>query len=538
VASIGRASAMLASGTIVSRLLGFVKAALLAQTLGIAFSFSGDAYATATTVPNSLYAIIAQGILNAILVPQIVRASSHPDGGKAYINKLLTIGLLIFAAITVVGTVFAPLLMVLYGTKPPQSELATAFAYWSLPQIFFLGLYTLLGEVLNARKSFGPFTWAPVANNVVGITMLLIFIAVFGADSQGHRLVSDWTPPMIALLAGGATLGIAVQALLLFAFWRRVGLKFRPDFVWRGVNLGHAGKAAGWTFAMLIATQLGGLVQTNVSNSASGQGASTLTLTNAWLVFMLPHSIVTVSVVTAYYTRMAEHAHRGDMLSFRVDYSAAMRAISLIIVLASAVLIVVAYPFARIFASTFTGVEAMGNVLIAFLIGLVPYCILFITQRAFYALSDTRTPFLFTLVQVSIVIVGVLACFALPPVSRAAGIGVVVSVAGTVQALIAAILLRRRLGGIDAARILRSLSRYVAGGVVALVAGGLLLFALGGTRQGGFAVNGIIGSLVSMAVIGVVMSIVYLVVLRLLRSPELAEATATISRRLRRGSNG
>jgi putative peptidoglycan lipid II flippase len=252
---------------------------------------------------------------------------------------------------------------------------------------------------------------------------------------------------------------------------------------------------------------------------------------------MLPHSIVTVSVVTAYYTRMAEHAHREDMLSFRADYSAAMRAISLIIVLASAVLIVVAYPFARIFASSFTGVEAMGNVLIAFLIGLVPFCILFITQRAFYALSDTRTPFMFTLVQVSIVIVGVLACFALPPVWRAAGIGVVVSIAGTIQALVAATLLRRRLGGIDAARILRSLARYVAGGVAALVVGGLLLFALGGTRPGGFAVNGIFGALVSMAVIGVAMGTVYLVTLHLLRSPELAEATAAISRRLRRASN-
>ena len=184
MASIGRASAMLASGTFVSRILGFAKAWLLVQAIGVV-TVGAYAYGTATIVPNAVYAIIAQGILNAVLVPQIVRASVHVDGGRAYINKLVTLGMVVFAAVAIVATLLAPVLVTLFGVRGDAVGLATAFAYWSLPQIFFLGLYTLLGEVLNARKSFGPFTWAPVINNIVAIVMLGVFIAAFGAAATG-----------------------------------------------------------------------------------------------------------------------------------------------------------------------------------------------------------------------------------------------------------------------------------------------------------------------------------------------------------------
>ena len=522
MASVGRASAMLASGTLVSRLLGFAKAWLLVQAIG-AVSFAANAYGTATTIPNSLYAIIAQGILNAVLVPQIVRASVNADGGRAYINKLVTLGIVVFAAIAVVATFLAPVLIALFGVPPEQRELATAFAYWSLPQIFFLGLYTLLGEVLNARKSFGPFTWAPVVNNIVAIVLLVAFIVAFGASSSGgHATWSFW---MVALLAGGATLGIAVQALVLFVFWRRVGLHFRFDFGWRGVNLGTAGKAAGWTFGMLIATQLAGLIEVNVSNSAGPQFAGTFVMQNAWLIFMLPHGIIAVSIVTAFYTRMAEHAHQGAVGSFRQDFSSAARSIMLFIVFASAVLIVAAYPIARVFTSDF---QAMGLVLIAYLIGLVPFSLVFMAQRAFYSLGDTRTPFFFTLAQVVVIVAGVLTCFAAPPSVRAASVALVVSVASLLQAVLAFWLLRRRTGGVDGTRIFGSLWRFLVAAVAAMIAGAGFLVILGGVSADAFPVRNPITAIIASAVIGVVMLIVYVGALGILRSRDLEAGLAPV----------
>ena len=529
MASVGRASAMLASGTMVSRVLGFVRSWVLIQAIGV-IAVGANAYGTATQVPNSIYAIIAQGILSAVLVPQIVRASVHADGGKGYINKLVTLGILIFAAVALVATLLAPFLAQLFGARGAYAGLVTAFAYWSLPQIFFLGLYTLLGEVLNARKSFGPFTWAPVFNNVVSIATLVVFILAFGADPNSHRHIGAWTPGMIALLGGGATFGIAVQAIVLFFFWRRVGLKFRFDFRWRGVDLGTAGKAAGWTFAMLILTQVAGLIEVNVANTVGNLNvASVAAMTQSWLIFMLPHSIIAVSIVTAYYTRMSEHANRGDLGSFRVDFSTATRMIASLISFFSVAIIVAAYPIATVF--TPSAYSQMGNVLIGYAVGLVPFCVLFVIQRAFYSLGDTRTPFLFTLAQVVVVIAGVLLCLMVAPEYRAMAIAFAVSTAGTVQAIIAAVLLRRRMHGVDGRRILSGLWRYLVSALLAGVAGFGVLVLLGGTSNG-FAVASRLTAVVAIAVIGVVMLVIYAVMLRLLRTEEFLLAWSVLRARI------
>lgn len=528
MASIGRASALLASGTVVSRVLGFVKTWLLLQAIGT-IGFSADAYATSTIVPTSIYAIVAQGLLNAILVPQIVRASSHPDGGRAFINKLVTLGMLLFGAVALAATLLAPVLTAAFGVPAESAPLATAFAYWSLPQIFFLGLYTLLGEVLNARKSFGPFSWAPVLSNVVGIGMLAVFIAAFGADSHGDRAIGDWSPAMVAVLAGGITLGMAVQAVVLFLFWRRVGLRFRFDLRWRGVELGAPVRAAGWTFAMVMATQVAGLAETIVANSATGH-ASTQTIATAWTIFVLPQSIITISIVIAFYTRLSEYAHEGDLDAFRHDYSTAVRTITLLITVSCAYLVVVAFPFSRVLTPDYA---ALGMVLIGYLVGLLPASILSVTQRAFYALGDTRTPFLFTCVQVALVVAGVLACFAVPVEWRAAAITLVVSIGGTVQSVLAAALLRPRIGGLDGRRILASQLRNLAAGAVSAGVGVVALALLGGT-SGGFAVSGALPALLTMIVVGVVMVPVYGLALWALRSPELGLAVGMVARRLRR----
>ena len=530
---IGRASFFLASGTIVSRLLGFVKAIVLAAAIGVVGSTSADAFAVANGLPNTVYVIVAGGVLSAVLVPQIVRASTNSDGGSAYINKLLTLALVVIGVATLLATALAPVLTWIYaGSNPEILPLAIAFAWWCLPQIFFYGLYTLLGEVLNARRSFGPFTWVPVLNNIVALAGLVLFGLLFGFDPDGTRTVEDWDPLMVAVLAGSATLGIVAQAVVLFWFWRRIGLRYRPDFAWRGVGLGAAGRMAGWTFGMLLLTTFAGIVQTQVVLLASGAGASLAAIDNAWLVFMLPHSVITVSIATAYFTRMSEHAHTGALDRVRDDFSSAVRGVTVILVLASAVLIVVAYPFAAVFQPGLERASALGNVIIAFAIGLVGFSILFVVQRTFFALGDTRTPFFFTLFQVIVFSAAALGCILLPVEWIAVGVALATTVAGTAQMLLALVLLRRKLGLLEGRRIALSLLRDVGAVLIPLAAGVALLVALGGTTTGGFAIADRSGAIVSMVLIGVVMASLYLRALWLLRSPELRGFAAPFLERL------
>jgi putative peptidoglycan lipid II flippase len=534
---IARASLFLASGTIVSRLLGFLKAIVLAGVIGVAYSQSADAFSIANGLPSILFAIVAGGVLSAVLVPQIVRASVHEDGGEAYVNKLLTLALVLIGAATVVATAAAPLLVLLWGgSNPDIVPLATAFAFWSLPQVFFYGLYALLGEVLNARRNFGPYTWVPALNNVVAIAGFLLFGFLFGFDPTGQRTPEDWTGAMVATLAGSATLGIVVQAVSLFWFWRRIGLRYRPDFHWRGVGLRSAGRMAGWTFGMLLLTTAAGIVQTQVVASASGQGAANAAMDTAWLIFMLPHSVITVSIATAYFTRMSEHGRDGRLELLRADLSSATRTVVTLLAFASTALVVVAYPFARVFQSgDFALVAAVANVIIAFSIGLVGFSVLFLVQRTFYALHDTRTPFFFTLFQVvTFTVLALVALFTLPKDWLAVGVAFSTTIAGALQLLVALVLLRRKLGTIGIRSAAVSFARAMAALILPAAAGVALVWWLGGFEEGGFAVSDRLSALLSMALVGAVMAVLYLGCLWLLRSPELRALAGPVVARLRR----
>jgi putative peptidoglycan lipid II flippase len=536
---IGRASAVLASGTIVSRVLGFISTVILANTLGVLGS-SANTFTIANQLPNNIYAIIAGGLLSAILVPQIVRAGQDPDGGEKFINRVVTLGIVVFLVIGLIATLLASPLVHLYaqqqtgastkGLSVADFQLATAFAYWCLPQVFFYALYSLLGEVLNARKVFGPFTWAPVVNNLVAIAGLLVFNLLFA--SVQHAAASAWTPGMIALIGGSATLGVVAQAIFLVLFWRRAGLHFRPEFRWRGVGLGRVGKAAFWTFLMILITQLAGIVQSKVATLAGSQNASNAVLRFAWLIFMLPHGIITISIATPYFTRMSGHAQRRDFDALRSDIGASLRTIGMLLLFACVALIVVANPLSAVFSRQSSAAHAMAAVLVAYLVGLLPFSVVFVLQRAFYALEDTRTPFLFQTFQSILLVSGILVSAMLPSSVIAFGIAVSTTVADFALLVVAALLLRRRMRRLGAVAVARAYVVFLVALVPAAAAGVGLNFALG-AFSGGFALSGTLPAIVSVAAIGAAMSVVYLGMLALLRAPELRQLSAPVLRRLR-----
>lgn len=540
--SLGRSSALLASGTIVSRVLGFIKAIVLAQTIGQVGSAAGDAFGVANQLPNNIYALIAGGVLGAILVPQIVRAGLHDDGGQRFLNKLLTLGITVFVAVTVVATLAAPLLVSLYaqeassggkGFTPEVMALATAFAYWCLPQIFFYALYSLLGEVLNARRAFGPFAWAPALNNVVAIAGLVVFSVLFGG-ADANSSAAAWTAEKVAVLAGTATLGIAVQALILLLAWRRIGIRFRPDFIWRGVGLRSTGKSAGWVFAMILVTQLAGIAQSRVATLAAEDGAGVLALQNSWLIFMLPHSVIAVSIATVFFTRMSSHATAGNLPAVRADLGSSLRTIGLIITFTAVALVVLALPFSAVFESDFPKIQAMAAVIIAFLVGLIPFSAVFVMQRTFYALEDTRTVFLIEVAKSALFVAGFAACATLPAQWIGVGIALVTSLAFFVQAALTFVLLRRKLGPLGGRLLLVRHAQYLSAGLVSGALGFGLLTAFGGLRPGGFAVDSILGALGSMVVIGCAMAGAYFGLLLVMRNPEVRLVSGMVLGRFRR----
>jgi putative peptidoglycan lipid II flippase len=533
MSGIGRASVVIGAGTIVSRLSGFLRAVVLVSAVG-ATTEAGNAFAIANQLPNNIYAIISTGLLSAVVVPQIVKAAAHDDGGRAFVSKLFTLGTVVLLATAALATAAAPWLVQLYAPSfpPEQQALATAFAYWCLPQIFFYGLYALVGETLNARRVFGPFTWAPIVNNVVSIAGFALFIWLFGPGGS----TSEWTPDMVALLAGTATLGIVVQAGILLLFWRRTGLHVHPDFAWRGVGLGQIGRLAGWTFLMVLAGQLAGLVQSRVLSAIPEGDAGILVSQNAWLLFMLPYSIIVLSIGTPYFTQLSEHVAAGRDDEVRADIGRSIRTLGVFVVVATAALAVAAVPASRIFTDSPGEAVAAAQVLLCFLVSLVPLAVLFVVQRTFYAYDNTRVPFLFTLVQcVLVVTTALVAASVVPTHYLAAGVALGQSFASIVQVIVATWLLHRRLGGLRIGSWMLSLGRFALAAIPAAGAGWLTFLLLGGVS--GWTVSDKLLGAIGTAVIGVVVLAVYVGFLALLRAPELRPALA-MARRMLPGRSG
>ena len=516
----------MASGTVVSRVLGFIRAVLLAAMIGVTTN-AADAFGVANQLPNNVWAIIAGGVLNAILVPQLVKARSHTDGGAGYINRLLTMAIVVFGGIALVATLAAPLLVSIYtsGWKPSHLALATAFAYWCLPQLFFYGLYSMLGEVLNARSAFGPYMWAPVLNNVVSLLGMGAYIVIFGMDPTGKTSVEHWGTGQITLLAVSATAGVAAQAVILLFAWRRIGLHFKPNFQWRGFGLGPALKAGAWTLAMVLATQIAGIFQSSVASSAvegraGGDVASVAASGIAWLIFMLPHSVGTVSLATVYFTRIATHAHEGKMAEVKQDLRDGMRIVALISLLATAALIVLAYPISRVFVGEYAGTMALAKVLIAFMVGLLPFSLGFFMQKAFYSLEDTKTPFWITVLQSALYIVGALIIqVQVPPLHRVQALAFLTSGTVLISTMLYYFLLRRRIGSFGSG-VVGSIVRFAFAALVGGALGKLVLSLAGGTSLGHFAVRSILDAVLTSGGIGAIILVGFVGTMWAMRAPE------------------
>jgi putative peptidoglycan lipid II flippase len=529
--SLVRASSVMAAGTMASRALGFVRAAVLAAALGT--ELTNSAFQLANTVPNIIYILLAGGVLNAVFVPQLVRAMQQgTERAQEYTDRLLTLAGVVLAVITVVATLCAPLVIALYTSAAPltagDTRVSVMLAFWCLPQIFFYGAYTMLSQVLNARGSFGPMMWAPVVNNLIAIATGLAFIVLFTVDPEDASSLSTGA---IAFLGVGTTLGVAAQALVLVPVLHRTGFRYRARFDPRGVGLRRAGGLARWTLLFVLVNQLAYVVIVNLGVRADaaakaqalGYGVGYVAYANAYLIFVLPHSIITVSVMTGLLPRMSREAARGDLAAVRASLSEAWRLTGVGIVVAAAGLVALGPQLTEVlFESTKVGHDGarfIGLVAAAFALGLPAFSAQYVALRGFYAFEDTRTPFL---LQVAIALVNValaLAAYVVLPLDwKMVGVALAYALTYAVGLALSTSVLRRRTGGLDGHGLLRHYVRLVVAALPAALLGWAVSWAVG-SRLG----ESRLASLVALTVGGAVLLAGYVALARALRVRELTE---------------
>ncbi|TGO05029.1 murein biosynthesis integral membrane protein MurJ [Serinibacter arcticus] len=529
------AAAVMFSGTFVSRGLGFVRNAILVVALA-SVGGASTAFTVANSLPNAIYMLLAGGVINAILVPQLVRAARDADGGRDYTNRLLTVAGAGLIVVTLILTLGATVLVTVYGAQmaPEWRPIAYAFAYWCVPQVFFYGLYTLLGQVLNARNVFGPYMWAPAANNVVAIAGLGVYLAIFGAMPREQLAAAEFGTDRIMLLAGTATLGVAVQAFVLIVPLWRAGFRYRP--AWGLKGLGGASRMATWTFAALAVGQLGLVAVSQVAAAAQhaadqrggveGAVAGNLIYATAFMIFMLPQSLVVVSLLTAVFTRLSTKAAAKDGAGVRDDLSLAIRTVGVFTVPATVLLMVLSVPLARVITLGGQGAaadEALGRVVWTLALGIPALAMWSAVQRAYYAYEDTRSLFWIQVPMAGIVAAGTLSSVLwLGPELWVAAAGAWISISYAVGALVGYLGLRRRLPSLDGSRVLLTHLRLVMAAVPmgAVGIGAMLLWG---------ADRGLLVSVLQVVGVGGVMGALYLWLAQRLRVTEIAFVTSRVA---------
>ncbi|QXJ23032.1 murein biosynthesis integral membrane protein MurJ [Actinomadura graeca] len=531
-----RSGAIMAVGTLASRVTGFLRTAMLVAALGT--GALADGYNTANTVPFIVYDLLLGGVLTAVVVPLIVRARERDaEYGARYEQRLFTLAVLGLAVITVAAVLLGPVFITIYGgaMEGAQRDLAVLFARLFAVQIFFLGVSAFSGAILNTRKRFGAPMWAPVLNNIVICGTAAAFLLV----STGTVTPGSITDAEVALLAGGTIGGMALQTIALWPSLRGSGFRWRPRLDFRKGELGQMGRMAVWTLSYVVITQIGFAVTTSLSNAAGVLGRKEhlgdvgyTPYFNAYQLFQLPYAIIGVSVITALLPRMSEHAAANRMHEVRDDFSSGLRLCSVIILPAAALMATLAGEITTVlFAhgqTTVSNAQVIANVLEMFAIALVPFAAYQLMLRVFYAMQDTRTP---AFVSVAVVITNIAMAFTaykvLPTDKIIVGIAGGFALAQTVGALVGWAILRRRLGGMDGRRIAVTYLK------LAVALWPLLGFA--------YAVHAIVdaamgeGLLPGLAVLVVGSAgggILYLFFAKLLRVGEVQTMVTTITRRL------
>ena len=494
-----RASGVMALGTIASRGTGMLRTLVIAAAIG-----SGplaDAYNIPNAAPNAVYDLLLGGILTSVVVPLLVKAvKDDVASGEAYAQRLLTVVGVFLGAATVLAVVFAPVVVDIYGGfTGAQRTLAITFARYFLPQIFFYGMSATIGAILNTRNRFAAPMWAPVLNNLVLIATGGVFIAI------GHGHPETLTSGQTMLLGIGTTAGVVLQTVALWPSLRASGFRFVPRFDWRGTGLGAAGRLGGWVFvyvvtnqvAFAVVTQLGRAAGVAAHNHGSGHHDTFSAYNYAYQLFQLPYAIVAVSVITALLPRMSGHAVDGRFSAVRADLSTGLRMTAVAVVPATAALIALAPQITHVlFQGRVTAADAryIAWVVVAFAVGLVPFCVFQLLLRAFYALRDTRTPALINLVATAVNIVLDLVLYVVLPIgARAFGLALGFSASYWLATAMTARSVGRRIGGIDGRRVLRT---YVRLGVASVIAG-VVAFALAQVSVGVLG-HGLAGDIVGL----------------------------------------
>jgi putative peptidoglycan lipid II flippase len=541
--SVARSSAIMAAGSLVSRITGLLRTVMIGAAIGA--SFVGNPYNLSNNLPNMVYELLLGGVLGSVLVPYLTRARlNDADRGQAYAQRLMTLTLTFLAGATVIAVLAAPLLTRLFSiTQHPaatadQLHLTTTLSYLILPEILFYGFAALAAAILNTRGHFAAPTWTPILNNVVVILTAGIFIAL---PSAKHLDATNISTAQILVLGVGTTLGIVVQAAGLLPALRRVGYRWKWRFDFRKLQLRELGRAGGWMLSYVIASELALVVGLVIMTGVSGhklpdgtQAPGIAIYSSAFLVFVMAHGICAVSIMVALMPRLSAAAAEGRLADLAAQMASATRLSAVILIPITAAYLTLGHPLAITLFSwhSYTPEQAhqTGTVIALAGLGLVPYAISQMQLFAFYALREQKTAGLISFPVAALrIALGVLFAVVLPIAWVTASLMIANTMSYILALVIGYVLLRRQLGNLGLTTMFTALGRLAVAALVAAVPTYLLVLVMAHIIG-----TGKLASFATLVIGGILLVAVYIAVAMALKAKDVTDVAKMVKSRLRR----
>jgi putative peptidoglycan lipid II flippase len=440
-----RAAAGMGAVTAVSRSLGFVRVVVVTAVLGT--TSLGDAFQSANSVSNVLFELLAAGALSAVLVPTFVQLLDRDDepGAERVAGGVLGIALAVLGPITLVGIMAAPLLArvltigVDSDVAAAQQDLVTFLLRFFLPQVLLYAAGTIITAVLYAKRRFAITAAAPIGNTVVMIACLIMFRVVAGPDPG-----LDLTTGEKLLLVAAGTGGVLAFVGVLLGAGAASGFRLRPRWPGRDSQVAAVLRHSGW--GVVLHTGAGLLLGAAIV-TAAGVVGGVVAYQVGWVIFLAPYAVLAQPIHTAILPEMVTEARDAGLRQVAASLRWALERMALLVLPATAAMIALASPALRVVEFGQTDGQLLAAAVAGLAVGLYAYSAFLLLARGYYALGDSRTPGVVSLVSAAVgVVVMVVSAALVDGTARIVLLGLGHSIAYTVGAGVLVVGLTRRTG--------------------------------------------------------------------------------------------
>ena len=456
---VAKAAGIVGSATLASRVMGYVRDMVMSWAFGT--GLAADAFYVAYRIPNLLRELLAEGSMSAAFIPVFTETLTKESKESALhlANAVFARLLVILIVLTSLGMLFAPFIVkaIAWGWKFDADRdkflLAATLTRMMFPYLLFIGLAALAMGMLNSLRSFLTPALSPVMLNVMTISAVVLSMQFLSRPIMG--------------VAVGVVLGGLFQFLIQVPGLKKQGMMMRPEFRPTHPGVKKIGLLALPVFLSSSVNQLNIFIGTIFASFLATGSIAYLFYGMRFIHF--PLGIFGIAIATAVLPTMSVQAARREMTEFRETLSFGLRLVFFIMFPAMAGLITLRVPIVNLLLQHghFDRASTLGvaSALLYYAVGLWSFAGVRIVAQAFYSLQDTKTPVKIAILALFTNIACSTAFILWTPLAHG-GLALAASLASMLNISLLTIQLRKKIGRIDARRILSSLIKIIPTSIV------------------------------------------------------------------------